>query len=331
MQRYCTFVIGLVLMGMQGIWASPIPSPRLLLEAWAQLDTDFHQTIRSYKLQGVASRDLEAERWSAKLEWRVWRDGERFLWEYTIQDKLSGKRKYAYSFDGVRYYCYVSPSKQGFVYRNQQDFARRGFAPCENAFGSIYPFDIPQFWQKPLAGANWQNMLPYYATLLQNVSALRVRAEQTNQTYILLLPQQLQRRMVWLPKELHFRLEQGKFVPVRFVLQDEAQSTETVFEITSAVWSFDCWLPTSYRVTWRDIPKRQVIMETNATFQIYDINKPIPAEHFSYEFPVGTLVTGESGEEKIIAGASQWNLIWTVFAFIIAVGALLWIFRRFRR
>lgn len=331
MRRYYTFVIGLVLVWAQGVWASPIPSPRLLLEAWAQLDTDFQKTIRSYKLEGVMSRKPYEKMLAAELQWRVWRDGKRFLWEYTIHDKLSGKRRYAYSFDGVRYYCYGSPSEQGFEYKTQQDFARRGFPPCENAFGSVYPFDIPHFWQKPLAGGNWQNMLPYYVTLFQNVPALRIREDKHSQTYVVLLSQELQRRMAWLPNEFHFRQEQGKFVPVRFVLRDEAQSTETVFEITSALWSYDCWLPASYRVTWRDIPKRQVLMETNATVRIYDINKPIPAEHFSFDFPAGALVTDEKGDEKIVAGVPRWNLIWAVFAFVITIGTFLWIVRRFRR
>ncbi|GIV16215.1 MAG: hypothetical protein KatS3mg022_1650 [Armatimonadota bacterium] len=328
MRRCFTLSICLVWIWVRGGWASPVPSPALLLEAWQQLDTDFQKTVRSYKLEGMASKKPhEADLPASTFRWRVWRDGERFLWEYTVNDTLSGGRRYAYSYDGVRYDCYVGPSAQGFIYKTVEDLP-----PCENAFTGLYPFDIPHLWQKPLAGGNWQQVLPYYVTLLQNVSALHVSRDEHAQSYILLLSQEGKRRLGWLPDEVHFRVERGRFVPVRFILRDKAggRLTQTVFEITSAQWHNECWLPSGYRCTWVDVASRRVFMEMNATIRMSDINQPISAAHFRVNFPAGTLVTEQGGQEWVVRGVSIWNLWWVV-PVILVVMVVFWLAKRLRR
>ena len=308
-------------------WAQQsVPTPLLLLESWQQLDADFQETVRSYKLQVAVQHEpgfLRIAR-SGTSRCRVWRDGKLFQWVYDLE---TGER-FAYSFDGVKYYCYIGPNKTGLVNRPGKN---PDLPSCENAFSLAYPFELPHFWRSPLAGGHWRTMEPYYGSYLRFPELLKADTADGKDRYVLRVVENGQDRLKLQPQAVVFQLERNRFIPIRFTMRDDDTGNEVVLEITAWTWYRDVWIPNGYRVELATTRggSRQVALRETATLKVTSINEPIPPERFRYAFPLGTEVMDEE-RVYMVKPAIPWTLIWVGLVVAVISAAGIWLLRRRR-
>ncbi len=317
---------------------STVPQPSTLLDAAEQLYSDFTQQIRSYKLEGqkkvrlkmrdqVIDASGQWQPWQETARWRVWRHKELFIWDCT---RLDGQRT-VYSFDGKRYYCYTGWSSSG-VIQDAQSLRQTDLPPCQNNFYDIYPFDVAHLLQSPLAGGSWLTEEPFYSTLRRSfLSSLEVVSPSLSSlTYTLRIKPsgRLVKTSEHLPDEIVFQQDRDRFLPVKMLLRIGEQE-EMEYKVVSSQWFGTCWIPTEVSIIVRRTTpsgEKADIAETRVSLRVSDVNQNIPPQAFRFEFPAGTRLTDETGDETIVG--VRWLRIFIGTSIVVLMMLLAGIFLR---